>query len=475
MEYYALLTVATTIIVILALALYRKSGDLGVLVGTAALYYWSLFGAWYIVLDKSGGYSGKFYHYLEYKMFEVNLDSNYMAALACYAAFVILAQLALLLALPSRKTREREVPKLLMRHGPILVIAAIAGAGSVFLIEDKISTAWALNTSAYYYTRTQTDQWFTLHQVLNRVAMIPPSIGFATYLAGNRSRYFVNVARRYTLAGYIVVLAGMGGFTFILGNKNEVFVSLLTGFLCYLASVRRPSLWKVGLTITAGLWFLYAIDFFRSVPISAMETAITQRIDEATEVGRFLTSSNEAYAAHFSMYGVLANHVEPKFGYSFYSLACSIVPRLFWPDRPEDIYNYYTESVGSIGGQGYSLHHATGWYLNFGYPGVALGGIALGLAWAYCLRARARIGAHSGLLFRLFAVVSPWLFVACLPPLVRAGPEAYKGLILESVLIPVGTLLFACRPKKSSRPLVLYREVPFREPSLCEQNVEAVR
>ena len=79
MEYYALLTVATTIIAILALALYRKSGDLGVLVGTAALYYWSLFGAWYIVLDKSGGYSGKFYHYLEYKMFDANLDSNYMA------------------------------------------------------------------------------------------------------------------------------------------------------------------------------------------------------------------------------------------------------------------------------------------------------------------------------------------------------------------------------------------------------------
>ena len=200
-----------------------------------------------------------------------------------------------------------------MRHGPVPGDCCNWWVASVFLIKDKISTAWALNTSAYYYTRTQTDQWFTLHQVLNRVAMIPPSIGFATYLAGNRSRYFVSVARRYTLAGYVVVLAGMAGFTFILGNKNEVFVSLLTGFLCYLASVRRPSLWKVGLTVTAGLWFLYAIDFFRSVPISAMETAITQRIDEATEVGRFLTSSNEAYAAHFSMYGVLANHVEPKF------------------------------------------------------------------------------------------------------------------------------------------------------------------
>jgi hypothetical protein len=466
MEYFTLLTVATVVIAILALVLYRRSGDLGVLVGTAALYYWSLFGAWYIIIDKTGGFSGKFYHYLEYKMFPVSLDSNYMATLASYSAFVIFTQLALLLALPKRKIRDRDVPRLLLRHEPILAIAAVAAAGSIFLIAGKVSTAWSLNASAYYYTRTQTDEWFTLHQVLNRVAMIPPSIGFATYLAGNRSRFFVSLPRRNTLLGYLVVFGCMALFTFILGNKNEVFVSLLTGFLCYLASVRRPSLWKAGLALTAGLWFLYAIDFFRSVPISEMQTAVSERIDEATEVGRFLTSSNEAYAAHFSMYGVLANQVEPKFGYSFYSLACSVIPRVFWPDRPPDIYNYYSESVGSIEGQGYSLHHATGWYLNFGYPGVALGGILLGLAWAYCLRARGKIRPSSGLTFRLFAVISPWLFVAGLAPLVRAGPEAYKGLLVEGVLIPVGTLLFACRAKKSARAPVLYILTPLAEDGL---------
>jgi hypothetical protein len=78
----------------------------------------------------------------------------------------------------------------------------------------------------------------------------------------------------------------------------------------------------------------------------------------------------------------------------------------------------------------------------------------LGLFWAFCLRARSKIRRRSGLMYRIFAVISPWLFVACLPPLVRAGPEAYKGLVLEGVLIPVGTLLFACRPKKSRRRTV---------------------
>jgi len=35
--------------------------------------------------------------------------------------------------------------------------------------------------------------------------------------------------------------------------------------------------------------------------------------------------------------------------------------------------------------------------------------------------------------------------------MLRAGPEAYKGLILEGALIPVAVLIFACRPKKGRR------------------------
>jgi len=451
MEYYAILTVSTIVISVLALAAFRKSREVGVIVGSAALYYWSLFGAWYVVIDKSGGFSGKSYHYLEYKMFPVYLDDNYVATLVSYAAFVILAQVTLLVALPAAEDRDREVPRLLLRHEPILLISALAAVASIFIIMDKVSTAWDLNTSAYLYTRTQTDEWFTTHQVLNRLALIPPSIGLATLLAGKRSRFFFTQANTVVRLGYLGIFGVMGLFTFVLGNKNEVFVAFLAGMLCYLSSVRRPNYVKVGFALAAGFWFLYSIDFFRSVPISEMQSAVEERVNEATEVGKFLTSSNEAYAAHFSLYGVLSNQVPPQFGFSIYSLACSVIPRVFWPDRPPDIYAYYSESVGAIQGQGYSLHHATGWYLNFGYPGIGLGAIVLGLVWAYSMRARTRITEKTGLIFRLAAVVGPWLFVAGLPPLVRAGPEAYKGMFIEGLLIPVGTLLFACRLRKKDR------------------------
>ena len=49
----------------------------------------------------------------------------------------------------------------------------------------------------------------------------------------------------------------------------------------------------------------------------------------------------------------------------------------------------------------------------------------------------------------LAATISPWLFVACLPPLIRAGPEGYKGFLVEGLMIPMTTLAFACRPSKT--------------------------
>src|SRR5277367_4652128 len=99
MEFFALLAVATAVIAVLAFAIYRKRGDLGFLVGIGALYYWTLYGAWYIVVDKTGGFSGKNYHYLEYKLFPISLDEDYMLTLVLYSGFLILVQLTLLATL----------------------------------------------------------------------------------------------------------------------------------------------------------------------------------------------------------------------------------------------------------------------------------------------------------------------------------------------------------------------------------------
>ncbi len=456
MEYYALLTVATVVIAVLAATLYRVRRDYGVLVGIAALYYWSLYGAWFVVFDKSSGDSSQSYWYLEKKMFPVALDRNYMLTLVLYAGFIILTELTLLATV--KGSRLREAPRFTLRHGPLLLIALLAAAGSFYLIYDKVAAAWALNTSAYGYTRHETDQWFTLHQELNRLVLTPCAIGFAMLMAGgdrqsSGNRWFVNVQRRYTLAGYAGMFGIMSVFTFVLGNKAEVFLALLVGGLAYLDSARRRKLWRLALVMTLAMAFLSSIDYFRSVPIAEMNAAVAERAPEAGDLGQALTSSAEAFAAHFSMYGVLARDTQPVYGYSLYALVCSAVPRVLWTDRPPDIYVYYAASVGAMPDQGYSIHHVTGWYLSFGYAGVAAGAILLGLTWAYFLNARHRLRPDSGMIARLFAVIGPWMFAACIPPLVRSGPEGYKGLLVDGVLIPMVALAFACRPRKAARLL----------------------
>src|SRR5579864_8875766 len=112
MEYFTILGVATALIAALTLALYRRRHEAGFLVWFAALYYWSLFGAWYIVIDKTGGFSGKNYGYLEGKLFSIALDQNYLIALGLYAGFIILVELTLLLAV-APVTEDRTAASLL--------------------------------------------------------------------------------------------------------------------------------------------------------------------------------------------------------------------------------------------------------------------------------------------------------------------------------------------------------------------------
>jgi hypothetical protein len=144
MEYYALLTVTTIVIGVLAAVLFRIRGDYSIVLGVIALYYWSLYGGWFVVFDKSGGESVQNYWYLEKKMFPVALDSNYLLTLALYAGFIILIELTLLAVL--RRSQLGEMPRLTLRHGPLLLLALLAAAGSFYLIQDKMTEAWALNT-----------------------------------------------------------------------------------------------------------------------------------------------------------------------------------------------------------------------------------------------------------------------------------------------------------------------------------------
>jgi len=438
MNYYILLGAATAVIGWLTWRIWRKTRELSFVAGFLLIYYWTLYGGWSIVTDHLSGRATARYYYLYDKLFPIELDQHYFLALLLYALFAITVALTALLVVKDPGEAVPRTGPLVISHAVVIGICAVAALLSYAIVRESIQTSLALGQSAYASTRSgDAGPLFTLHQVLNRVAVLPLALGLAVVASGKSPKWIAGRGSRLHLVSYLVVLAGMYGYCVMLGNKNELFAGLLTGTLFYLVNARRPRIWLLTSGCALSLAMIGVVDWLRGVPIDSVLEELTW-----SELGTALInvgSSNEAFGSHFSLYGVLRFEVPPTYGSSLISLAASIVPRLFWPDRPPDIYPYYADSVQAVSGQGYTLHHATGWYLNFGVAGVVLGAVTWGWVWASLFNRFYR--PHSvQVTRRFFTILAPWVFVAGIPSLIRSGIEGYKGLAVDSLLVPTLTL-----------------------------------
>lgn len=449
MEFYFVLGAATAAITALTALLFLKTRHIGFPAGFGLLYYWSLYGAWSVFAERTGGDGGKGYDYLTEKMFPVDLDEHYMAALGLYAVFIVVIQLTLLWLLPAAASPDDDhnSPRMRVSHTCIFILAGISITVSFGILADQLTSATEMNVSAYVATRGGLGAYhplFTVHQILNRMAVFALAIGLAVYLAGERGMFLVGGKSFLVGWTYAGLLLGTFGFLAMLGNKNELFAALLLGGVFYSINTRTMN-WKSVVPI-GGIAFLAigAINFLRSLPVLALLDTDTWW--EAATHAPEIRSSGEAFAAHFSLYGMLHFNAPLTYGSSFVSFAQSVVPRLLWTDRPLGTYVEYAESVGiyeGATGEAYTIHHAAGWYLNFGIWGIIAGAVIWGLVWGQCYRAYTKAGRGSRRWHHALAIVAPAGFVAAIPLLVRAGPDGYKGVIIEGFIIPMVIILLA--------------------------------
>jgi len=463
--FYLLLTVLTGAIVLAAIALWHKTRNFGFLLGVAALYFWSIQGAWAIVLDRLGGESGKRYHYLYDKLFPIYLDENYAWTLVLYTVFILVAcATAYFFVKPpvALKIPERQSKPLVISHALILLLTCLSGGVSYFIVRNTLAEASSSGISGYHMTRLYNDtiSFFTLHQVLNRLALLPITIGLAVLASGPKAKYIKGNPFPYVLPGYAVAAVAMYGFCMALGNKNELLFSLLTGALFYTFNSPRP---RIVLPTVLGLIALSAIayiDFLRGIGLDNVWNELS--FGEFANALIRISSSNESYGAHFSLYGCIEYEVPLTYGSSIVSFVCSIIPRYFWPDRPEEIYRHYHNHVGAVDGQGYSIHHASGWYLNFGVAGIIIGALLLGWIWARLYNNLYRVHLCRHQMTKVFYSLGFFTFCAGMPNLVRAGPQAYKGMVIDAFIIPVIAILFAMH----RMPRAKKRVRDFRNPRL---------
>lgn len=468
MEHYGVLSTATLLIIILSLLVWRKTKSIAFLLGFLFLYFWSLYGAWFIIYDNLSGDQGERYQYLFFKLFPIYLNTDYLWTLVLYALFIIVIQLTVLYVAkrPDEQTDAIFRP-FRMSHLRIILIAGCAGALSYLIIRNSLAAAAEMNASGYEYVRGEGNAvpFFTLHQLLNRVALVPLMIGLAVFFSGEGGKYIVGTRNRLLLVGYTAVLGGMVVFCMILGNRNELMFSFATGALFYIANTHKPKKLVLGGIAAFGGGALILVKFWRDGIFTIMSGAGSWELIKHAFTETVV--SNEAFAAHFSMYGAISKEVPFTYGTSLVSLLTSVVPRIFWSDRPADIYSHYADNVGAIGDQGYAIHHATGWYLNFGVPGVILGALLIGWLWAKLFNKFYEVEKQRWFATRVFSTLAFWTFTAALPVIIRAGPEAYKSLIIQTFLMPTAIVAMASVKLvlRADRPqFIVERRVPRLRP-----------
>lgn len=156
-------------------------------------------------------------------------------------------------------------------------------------------------------------------------------------------------------------------------------------------------------------------------------------LQKITKAITTIVFSNELFAGHFSMYGITKQNVQPKFGLSFKYLFKTLKPGSSKDAKALDSYSYYSQAMNFPDKQGFTINHVSGWYLNFGYLGIVLGGIVLSclllIPYYFYLKSNKSF-------FKLVLFVSFISIGAFGAMLVRSGPEAFKALIIEALIIP---------------------------------------
>lgn len=468
MIFFLPLAIYTALIIFFAIRIWKRTRQVSFLIGFFFFYYWSLLGAWFLIFDDVSGGKGAdigLHHYIYFqKLFQVNIDFDYFLSMTYYALFIIGVQLVILYFLKKRKVEASSENKAIeINYGILLLGSVVAIIASYVLVWPQIVVAAETDLSIYYVTRTTENAFFPVHQLLNQAAIISLFIALVSYFSGPNARYIKGGESMKMYVVLFVVTLFIVSAILLLGNKREILFGGIFAMVFYLMNSPRIEYKKVTIILSFVIIPLFFNDSLRGYSPSFLKGMFgEQHLVEKPQEDPALTSfsvknatfaflfSNEMFCGHFSMYGVVHKKVPFTYGSSLKSLGVSFVPRFILNDRPEDIYTYYVREVGAMPGQGYTINHATGWYINFWIPGILLGAFLFGWLWVTFYHKTLENKAKNTFV-KIFFILALPCFTAAIPSLMRSGPEAYKAVAYEYLLIPTVILFLSYYIKLKTR------------------------
>lgn len=455
MKFVILLTFLTLVIAWLGWKIWKNNHNFRYILGWCLLYYWTFAGSWVFVIDQLTGAHGRNfgiqYYKIFSKLFPVFLDDFYFQMLLYFGLFFISIQLTIFLFQKNKSYIPIPNPKPIKISHLFFILSSMIFLGISYLVVHKnVIYASEQCISVYLALNTLPNSLITIHKLFNLIGLVTLFFGFSIYLSSDNSRYFSHVnGKKYGLA-YFTALFVFLVYLMIIGNKHDLLFVGIFSVLFYIQNSRRIIYTKLLIFIGVIFIMLFSTDLTRGVPLfsspkynlncierkqKALKT--TENINDTPNKILYLAFNNEMFYAQFSMYGAISKDIPFTYGSSLKSLGYSFIPRIILESRPEDIYTYYAREVNADEGQGYTIHHATAWYLNFGIFGLIFSGFFIGLIWFYIEYLFSKSSEISSTLIKIFAILSPFLFTAFIPTLLRSGPESYRSLLYEAFAIPL--------------------------------------
>jgi hypothetical protein len=464
-----LLLLSTTLFVILSIKIWKKTTSISFVLGQFFLFYWGLAGSWIFLFDSLSNFNGSsmglHYYYFFDIMFDVALDGSFIKATLLHSIFILTTQLSLLFSFKSKPTDFNIEQPIEVSAKKIIIFCLSFLALSIFLIKNEISYAYNFNKILYTTVELSDNKLFTIHQVALQVS-ITLFIFYLTLLKSEKAKRIKLIQDfKYQKLVSITLTVLFISTLAILGNKKELLFSGVIGILFFIDNNKldKKSIKELSILSLLIIVPLLATDIIRSIRLHSLihidyvkeksknveaQPDILQKSDVVQNLG-LVAFSNELFFANFSMYGAIKKEIPVNRGISLKYIASSFIPKIIIEDRPLDVYTYYVNNAKKDKDiqQGFTIHHATGWLLNFGELGVLIGGVLLGFIWGKL--SSLSIHNNQSKIKKVFVYLTPAITCAFLPILIRNGLEAYKGFLVEALIINCFLIFLTLKNKPS--------------------------
>lgn len=485
-----LLIVFTSLIIFIQRKIWKITPNVIFPMCTFIFYYWSLAGAWIFTLDQSFGEFGRslymsYYVYLE-KVYPVKLDSTYSLMICFYSLFIISFQSAIWYFLKKKSiepiyTENKEKIKL----NPVIVSVSILFfiCLSFYIVKAPIYKAIKMDESAYLNVRRGLAPFYTFHQLFNLASSFLSYFYLSVLLSRNSSKMFEVVPSKIGNVLFGIAFLLNSSWLLFLGNRHELLIVGITAFLF----ITYPIINKKHLKPIAIIMGLLFINFVLTDPMRSLTPKLVRPlknseflrkkenvilikdyIETEKKANALLDSSeihdmnvaslyysksklesfkialasvvfsNEMFSGQFSLYASLKENIPITYGHSIKSAFYTFIPRTIISQRPESSYEYYSNKLKLNKNQGFTINHATDWYLNFGIIGLVLGGLFWGILMVKLFVWSKMIPKEIIRSLTFLAMISLSAYFSII---IRGGIDVLKVIVFESILIPIMLVL----------------------------------